>query len=120
MKFFLGLDIGGTKTDCALADKNRILSRAKSGSTKILRQAKADAAVSLREVLDRVSAEDGVALSDVAASCIGTSGAAVADVTESAQQMKMRVGGQLEIVGDEVITLDAAFPGGAGIIVIAG
>ncbi len=121
MKFFLGLDIGGTKTDCALADENRILSRAKSGSTKILRQAKADAAVALRDVLDTVSRESGVALADVTASCIGTSGAAVADVTNwLSQQMKMRVGGLLQIVGDEVITLDAAFPGGAGIIVIAG
>src|SRR5450755_573633 len=121
MKFFLGLDIGGTKTDCALADEYRILSRAKSGSTKILRQAKADAAISLREVLDSVSTESGVALAEVTASCVGTSGAAVAEVTEwLSQQMKMRVGGLLEIVGDEVITLDAAFPGSAGIIVIAG
>ena len=121
MKFFLGLDIGGTKTDCALADENRIISRAKSGSTKILRQAKTDAAISLREVLDSVSAESRVSLADVTASCIGTSGAAVAEVTEwLSQQMKMRVGGLLQIVGDEVITLDAAFPGDPGIIVIAG
>jgi glucosamine kinase len=121
MKYFLGLDIGGTKTACALADEHKILNRTKSGSSKVLRLDKAAAAIHLREVLNTVSAESGVALADVTASCIGTSGAAVPEVTEwLRQQMKSRVGGNLEIVGDEVITLDAAFPGVPGVIVIAG
>jgi glucosamine kinase len=121
MKYFLGLDIGGTKTACALADEHKILSRARSGSSKVLRLDKEEAAIHLREVLDAVSAENGVKLAHVTASCIGTSGAAVPEVTGwLRQQMKMRVGGTLDIVGDEVITLDAAFPGCPGVIVIAG
>ena len=121
MKYFLGLDIGGTKTACALADERRILGRAKAGSAKVLRVGKDEAAVNLREALDAVSAESGVALADVTASCIGTSGATIPDVTDwLREQMARQVGGTLTLVGDEVITLDAAFPGEPGVIVIAG
>lgn len=120
-KYFLGLDIGGTKTACALADEHKILGRAKAGSAKVLRVGKAEAAVHLAEVLDAVSAESGVALAEVTASCIGTAGATVPDVTDwLREQMASRVGGTLTLVGDEVIALDAAFPGEQGILVVAG
>lgn len=120
-KYFLGLDIGGTKTACALADEHKILGRAKAGSAKVLRVGKAEAAVHLAEVLDAVSAESGVALAEVTASCIGTAGATVPDVTDFLrEQMASRVGGTLTLVGDEVIALDAAFPGEQGILVVAG
>jgi glucosamine kinase len=121
MKYFLGLDIGGTKTACVLADEQEVLGRAQSGSAKVLRVGKAEARMHLREVLDAVSEESGVALSDVTASCIGTSGAAVPEVTEWLEQhMAMWVGGSLRLLGDEIITLDAAFPLDAGVVVIAG
>jgi N-acetylglucosamine kinase-like BadF-type ATPase len=121
MKYFLGLDIGGTKTACALADEERILGRSTAGSAKVLRVGKAEASEHLAEALETVSAESGVALSDVTASCIGTSGATILDVTNwLREQMARQVGGTLTVVGDEVITLDAAFPGEPGIIVIAG
>ena len=121
MKYFLGLDVGGTKTACVLADERAVLSRAQAGSTKVLRVGKVEAATHLRAVLDTVSAESGVALADVTASCIGTSGACLPEVAHWLRhQMTMWVGGNLSLVGDEVITLDAAFPGAAGVIVIAG
>jgi N-acetylglucosamine kinase-like BadF-type ATPase len=121
MKYFLGLDIGGTKTACALADEQKILARARAGSAKVLRVDKAEAAEHLRHVLDTVSAESGIALAEITASCIGTAGIAVADVTDwLREQMAIRVGGVLTMVGDEIITLDAAFPGAPGVIVIAG
>lgn len=121
MKYFLGLDIGGTKTACILADEHKELGRAQAGSAKVLRVGKAEAKLNLREVLDAVSVESGVALSDVTASCIGTSGAAVPEVREWLEQhMAMWVGGSLSLLGDEIITLDAAFPQDAGVVVIAG
>jgi glucosamine kinase len=121
MKYFLGLDIGGTKTACLIADENRVLGRAQAGSAKVLRVAKAEAANNLREALDAVSRESGVALADVTTSCIGTSGACLPEVAGWLRRhMSMWVGGNLNLVGDEVITLDAAFPGEAGVIVIAG
>jgi glucosamine kinase len=121
MKYFLGLDIGGTKTACVLADEHKVLSRAQSGSAKVLRVGKAEAELHLREVLGAVSDQSGIVLSDVTASCIGTSGAAIPDVAEWLElQMAMLVGGSLSLLGDEIITLDAAFPQDAGVVVIAG
>ncbi|WP_260734817.1 BadF/BadG/BcrA/BcrD ATPase family protein [Tunturiibacter lichenicola] len=121
MKYFLGLDIGGTKTACVLADQHKELGRAQAGSAKVLRVDKAEAELHLKEVLDAVSHQSGIALSDVTASCIGTSGAAISNVVEwLKQQMAMRVGGSLTLLGDEIITLDAAFPQDAGVVVIAG
>lgn len=121
MKYFLGLDIGGTKTACALADENKILGRAQSGSAKVLRVGKSEAETNLKTVLDAVSNESGVALSDVTASCIGTSGAAVQEVVIWLEEHMARwVGGSLKLLGDEIITLDAAFPQDAGVVVIAG
>lgn len=121
MRYFLGLDIGGTKTACVLADEHGRLARAESGSAKILRVGEEEAAGHLREALDTVSKESGVALSDVTASCIGTSGISIPKVAEWLRRhMAMWVGGSLSLVGDEIITLDAAFPGEPGVIVIAG
>jgi glucosamine kinase len=121
MKYFLGMDIGGTKTACVLADEHRPLARAESGSAKILRVEEADAASNLKRALDTVSRESGVALSEITASCIGTSGAAIPRVVDWLRQhMGIWVGGSLSLLGDEIATLDAAFPGGAGIVVIAG
>ncbi len=37
MAFYLGLDAGGTKTECALADDERIVARAVGGCIKPLR-----------------------------------------------------------------------------------
>lgn len=121
MKYFLGLDIGGSKTACALADEHRVLSRAQSGSAKILRVGKDEATSHLRQVLDAVATKSGIPLSAIASSCIGTSGGAIPEVTDWLRsQMAAHVGGALTVLGDEIITLDAAFPGAPGIIVIAG
>jgi glucosamine kinase len=121
MKYFLALDIGGTKTACVLANESAVMGRSRSDSAKVLRIGKDDAARHLRAALDSVSRESGVALADITASCIGTSGAAVAEVVDwLREQMETQVGGSIEILGDEEITLDAAFPGGAGVVVIAG
>ncbi len=121
MRYFLGLDIGGTKTACVLADEHKVLGRAQGGSAKVLRVGKSEAKQHLRDVLNAVSEQSGIALSDVTASCIGTSGAAIPDVGEWLKQhMAMWVGGSLNLLGDEIITLDAAFPQDAGVVVIAG
>jgi glucosamine kinase len=121
MRYFLGLDIGGTKTACVLADDQRRLSYARAGSAKILRVGEAEAAGNLKQVLDEVSRESGVDLNQITASCIGTSGAGVPRVVEWLKdRMTASVGGELTLVGDEIIALDAAFHGGAGVLAIAG
>jgi glucosamine kinase len=120
-RYFLALDIGGSKTTCALADERQVLCTATAGSAKILRVGEREAVTHLREVLDAVSQQSDIALSEITSSCIGTSGAVIPRVADWLRShMTSWVGGTLTLLGDEIITLDAAFPGEAGIAVIAG
>lgn len=121
MRYFLALDAGGTKTTCILADEERELARVQEGTIKILRANPELARRNLELLLTKVSRESGVDLRSITRTCIGTSGASVPYVVQWLQDnLETRVGGELEICGDEVIALDAAFRGGSGVLVIAG
>src|SRR6266568_1248772 len=97
MGYFLGLDIGGTKTACVLADEQKVLSRVRAGSAKVLRVGKDEAEANLTDALEAASKESGVALANISASCIGTSGGStVAAVVEwLREQMGRLVSGGL-------------------------
>ncbi len=121
LAYFVGIDSGGTKTECWLADETRVLGRAAAGSVKLTRVGEEVAAARLRALLDAVSAEAGVALREVTRTCVGMSGYSIARLRDwMADAVAARVGGAVEVCGDETIALDAAFRGGPGILVIAG
>ncbi len=121
MSFFLAIDAGGTKTRCLLADENQILGRAVTGSVKLMRVGEAEASTRLRAMLAEVSLAAGIDLNNVTQTCIGLSGLSIDTVREwGEREIGSLVGGNLILVGDEEIALDAAFRGGQGILVIAG
>jgi glucosamine kinase len=122
MSLYLALDVGGTKTAATLADEEKILSRAMAGSIKTLRVLPAEAAANLRAVLDALETQSGFSLRGaVARTCVGTSGVSAPGVRGWLQAaFAEAVGGDLLLLGDEVIALDAAFAGGRGVLVIAG
>lgn len=121
MAFFLGVDAGGTKTDYALADEQRILARARSGSIKRMRVDAAAAAHHLETALAELTAQTGIAMSSIQQTCIGTAGETVPLVTEWLRtELPARVSGGLLILGDVEIALDAAFQGEPGVLVLAG
>jgi N-acetylglucosamine kinase-like BadF-type ATPase len=121
MTFFLGLDAGGTSTRAALADDERVLARAKSGSIKVMRVSAAVAEVNLRALLDDVAKSSGVPITEVASTCVGTAGNTVSTVTGWIwQTLGPMLRGDLIVCGDVEIALDAAFPGEAGVLVMAG
>ncbi|HVW78971.1 MAG TPA: BadF/BadG/BcrA/BcrD ATPase family protein [Alloacidobacterium sp.] len=121
MAFYLGFDAGGTKTDCALADDNRILARAQNGSIKPLRVSAAQAEANMRALLAEISRQSGIDLKQVAVSCVGTAGLRLPQTKEWMQQIISRyAGGEILVCGDETTALDAAFPGQAGVLVIGG
>ncbi len=121
MPYYLAIDVGGTKADFALADDRRVLARARAGSIKRMRVDEQTAELNLETGLNDLAAQSGVNLHDVACTCIGTAGETVALVTDwLRREVPRRVGGELLILGDVEIALDAAFPGGAGILVLAG
>ena len=121
MSFFLGLDAGGTKTTCALGDDSQILARAVGGSIKPLRVTIEQAQENLSALLAEISDKTSVDLRNIAASCIGTAGVRLPQTDGWMRQILSRcAGGEIVVCGDEEIALDAAFPGEAGVLAIAG
>jgi glucosamine kinase len=115
----LGIDGGGTRTRASIATGERVLAFAENGSIKRLRVGAAAAEEHLRTLLTEVYAQAGV--SSVRAASAGVASATMPGVPEwiTAVFRDYRVE-RSEVVGDEVIALDAAFRGGPGILQIAG
>ena len=121
MAFFLGFDAGGTKTTCALADDTHVLARDVGGSIKPLRVSIEHARQNLAALLGEIAKQSGVDLGNISASCIGTAGVRLPQTDGWMRQILSQcAGGEIVVCGDEEIALDAAFPGGAGVLAMAG
>ena len=115
----LGIDGGGTNTRAVIARGREILARAQSGSIKRLRVGPEAAEANLRSLLRDVLDKAGT--SDIHAASAGVASANMPGIHEWITQVFRDFGIQRsEVVGDEVIALDAAFHGGPGILQIAG
>jgi glucosamine kinase len=103
----------------SIVSGERVLARAESGSIKRLRVGAEAAEANLRALLKDVYAQAGVNRVD-AASC-GVASCSVPGTVEWITAVLKEFGAaRTEVVGDEVIALDAAFQGGPGILQIAG
>src|SRR5271165_862663 len=121
MSFFLALDAGGTKTDYVLADETRELARVRTGTIKRMRVDAGTACRNLESALAELSARTGISMKSVTRTCVGTARETVPLVKDWLREsISARVGGGLLILGDVEIALDAAFPGRAGVLVLAG
>jgi glucosamine kinase len=121
MAYFLAVDIGGTKTDYLLADETRELARVRSGTIKRMRADASTAATNLDQALAQLTALSGVSLQNITRTCIGTAGETVPLVTDWLREaFTARVSGDLILLGDVEIALDAAFQGGVGVLAMAG
>ena len=121
MPIYLAIDGGGTSTRCLLADSDRVLARASTGSVKLMRVSEAEATARLHAMLAEAAATAGVSLSQVSRTCFGLAGLSIPAVrTWATAAIAAQVSGPLLLCGDEEIALDAAFQGGPGILLIAG
>lgn len=119
MKVVLGIDGGGTRTRASIVAGERVLARVENGSIKRLRVGTEIAEANLRAMLKEVYAQAGVRGVDAAS--IGVASAYVPGTAEWIRAVLEEFGVErCEVVGDEVIALDAAFHGGPGILQIAG
>lgn len=115
----LGIDGGGTRTRGSLVAGDEVLAYAENGSIKRLRVGAAAAEENLRTLLRELLAQAGK-VRVRAASC-GVASASMPGITEWVTAVFNDFGiERSEVVGDEVIALDAAFRGGPGILQIAG
>lgn len=121
MAYFLGFDAGGTKTTCALADDTQVLALETGGSIKPLRVTIEQAQQNLSALLGEIAKQSGVDLRAISASCIGTAGVRLPQTDGWMRQILSKwAGGEIVVCGDEEIALDAAFPGAAGVLAMAG
>jgi N-acetylglucosamine kinase-like BadF-type ATPase len=121
MSFFLAMDAGGTKTDYVLADETRELVRVRTGTIKRMRTDSETAARNLNSALAQITLQSGVSMQSITRTCVGTAGENIPLVADWLRHpMTSRVSGELLLLGDVEIALDAAFPGQAGVLVLAG
>jgi glucosamine kinase len=121
LAYFLGVDAGGTKTEFLLGDESRELARVQSGSIKRLRRDEAVTEQNLDYALSELAAKSGVSMLSVTGCCVGASGSTAPLVSEwITNAFRPRVGGELLLVEDVDIALDAAFHGGRGVLILAG
>ncbi len=119
MYVVLGIDGGGTRTRASIIDGERVLAHAENGSIKRLRVGAEAAEANLRTLLKDVYAQAGVT-GVRAATCGVASCSAPGTVEWITAVLRDFHAERSEVVGDEVIALDAAFRGGPGILQIAG
>ena len=125
MAYYLAVDAGGTKAEFLLAEEERELERVRCGTIKRTNADEAQAHANLEQALSELEQRTGVRVAQVKRTCVGTSGETVPLVTDWLRKsFSVRVGGELVIVGDVEIALDAAFScgggSGRGVLVLAG
>jgi N-acetylglucosamine kinase-like BadF-type ATPase len=118
---FLGIDGGGSKTTCVVADESTVLATATVGGINLVRSGEAQARSNLHEVIRQACASARIEPSQITRVCLGTTGAGRPQAREVLQRIVAEVvPAEVQIFPDTVIALYAAFENGEGIVVIAG
>ena len=121
MRYYLGIDGGGTKTTCAVGDESHAIAIATAGASNIVRVGEVQTRESLQQAVRQACAAAGINPAQVARACIGGSGAGHPELAEKVRGFLAEIlPGPIDVVGDMQIALEAAFDGGPGVIVIAG
>jgi N-acetylglucosamine kinase-like BadF-type ATPase len=129
MAYYLGIDGGGTKTRCVLADETMVLATAMSGGSNIVRLGETQARETLYTAVRQVCATANISLAQISAICIGAAGADRPAIAAKIRMILVELISaiaretalpKIEVVGDMTIALEAAFGAGPGVIAIAG
>jgi glucosamine kinase len=125
MAYYLGIDSGGTKTRCLLADETTVLAKAMAGGSNIIRLGETQAREALRTSVQQVCAAAKISSDQILGVCIGAAGAARPEIAAKIRSILAELipeidSANLEVVSDAEIAFEAAFGEGPGVIAIAG
>jgi glucosamine kinase len=125
MAYYLGIDSGGTKTRCLLADETTALAKAMAGGSNIIRLGETQAREALRAAVQQVCVAAKISPNQIHGICIGAAGAARPEIAAKIRNILAELipeinPANIEVVGDAEIALEAAFGDGPGVIAIAG
>ena len=121
MAYFLGIDGGGSKTSCVVGDENSVLGSSVAGGSNIVRGGEDSARQALHEAIRQACVAASTNPSQIKRTCAGLAGAARPEVRETAHRLIAEIiTGEIEVIGDMEIALEAAFGDGPGVMVTAG
>lgn len=118
--FVLGIDAGGTKTVCQLANgREEVLAEARRGGANLQAVGELEVEKVLHEVM-----EDAIGDRDIVPSaiCLGIAGVDRTDDARVVRAIMRRIGHKAKtlVVNDALVALEAGAPAQAGVVVIAG
>jgi glucosamine kinase len=118
---YLGIDGGATKTTCAVGDAKSVLGMATAGGSNVIRLGEERAREALHSAVLEACGAAGVGTLQIECACVGASGAGRTEVSDLvARMMAELMRCPVQVVGDTVIALQAAFGNGPGIVTCAG
>lgn len=122
MALYLGIDAGGTKTDCAVSNGAELLGQASGESCKLARVGRARAHDNLHAVVQQACGGARVLSRDIQHVCIGMSGASLPEAVIWAQDTirELTPDATIYVAGDHVIAHRAAFGTSHGVLVVSG
>lgn len=122
MALYLGIDAGGTKTDCALSNGAELLGQATGASCKLVRLGPQKARQNLQSVIQQACEAARVLPRDIQHVCIGIAGASLPETIQWTQETirELAPGATIYAAGDHIIAHRAAFGTSHGVLVIAG
>jgi len=121
MALYLGIDGGGSKTACVVGDESTVLATAVAAGSNLLRVGEQQAREALHGAIRQACESAALSPAELRGTCAGIAGVARPDVQRTIQQfLAEMIPGNLEVVGDMEIALEAAFGEAPGVIVISG
>jgi glucosamine kinase len=118
---FLGIDGGGSKTSCIIGDESSVLGRGNSAGSNVVRVGERQARKSLGAAIRQACAATNIGPEQVEKTCVGIAGGTLPEIAAVVHRAVSEfVSGEIIVVGDMVIAMEAAFGAGPGVIVIAG
>jgi N-acetylglucosamine kinase-like BadF-type ATPase len=122
MSFLLGIDGGGSKSAVAVSDGISVLATHTAGACNLTFVSRENARVALAEAVHGALSSAGISASAVSSVCAGVAGGSSPEVAEtiSAILAELLPHAAVQVVGDTVIALEAAFPGSPGVVCISG
>ena len=126
MAIYLGIDGGGSKTSCMIGDETSLLGSGTGGPSNVVRVGEAQARESLTVAIRQACRVANIQPSEISSVCVGLAGAARPEISDLVRGIVSEVisgeskPAEINVVGDMVIALEAAFGSGPGVIVISG
>ena len=116
----IGIDAGGTKTVCQLADDTgRVLSEVRGGGANLQAVGELEVEKVLHHVMEEAIGDRGVTPSAI---CLGIAGVDRPDDFAAVRGIMRRIGykARVLIVNDALVALEAGAPGSPGVVIISG